>query len=71
MGKIIKVSNLRKTLNYLKKNGIRQAVYAIRERVGEELLEDYHYEGPGREELVRQREEGGIFGIRFSILVPA
>ena len=40
MGKIIKVSNLRKTLNYLKKNGIRQAVYAIRERVEEELVED-------------------------------
>lgn len=71
MGKIIKISNLKKTLNYLKKNGIKQAYYAVRERVAEEKAEDYHYIPPAREELDRQREEGTAFSVRFSILVPA
>lgn len=71
MGKIIKISNLKKTLNYLKKNGIKQAYYAVRERVAEEKAEDYHYIPLVREELDRQREEGTAFSVRFSILVPA
>lgn len=71
MGKIIKISNLKKTLNYLKKNGIKQAYYAVRERVAEEKAEDYHYIPPAREELEGQRKEGAAFSVRFSILVPA
>ena len=71
MGKVIKISNLRKTLNYLKKNGIRQAFYAIRERVGEEMSDDYRYETPPQSDLERQKEEGMAYTVRFSILVPA
>lgn len=70
MGRIIKLSNLRKTLNYLKKNGIRQAYYAVRERVAEEWVEDYHYDQPTPEVLSEQKEEGTAFSVRFSILVP-
>lgn len=71
MGKVIKLSNLRKTLNYLKKNGIRQAYYAVRERVEAEKAEDYHYDLPSPEILAKQKEEGTAFSVRFSILVPA
>ncbi len=71
MAKIIKISNLRKTLNYLKKNGIRQAYYAVKERVEAEKADQYHFEAPSSAELLDQREKAGAFQIKFSILVPA
>ena len=46
MGKIMKVSNLKITLRYLKKNGIRQAYYAMKERVQSEIADDYAYQPP-------------------------
>ena len=54
MGKIIKVSNLKKTLRYLKKNGIRQAYYAMMERVKTEATDDYTYEPLSNLELMEQ-----------------
>lgn len=71
MAKILKISNLKKTLNYLKKNGIKQAYYAARERMEREKADDYHYEDPDPAELLAQKERGACFQIRFSILVPA
>ncbi len=71
MAKILKISNLKKTLNYLKKNGIKQAYYAARERMETEKADDYHYEDPDPAELLAQKEKGASFQIRFSILVPA
>lgn len=71
MAKILKISNLKKTLNYLKKNGIRQAYYAARERVEAEKADDYHYEAPDLDELLAQKERSASLPIRFSILVPA
>ncbi|MCM1125210.1 MAG: glycosyltransferase [Lachnospiraceae bacterium] len=71
MAKIFKISNFKKTLNYLKKNGIKQAYYAVRERVETEKADDYHFEAPAPEELLAQKEKGAGFGIKFSILVPA
>lgn len=70
MGKILKVSNLRKTWNYLKKNGIKQAYYAIRERVGQEKAEEYSYLPLTEEELAVQRKKGAGYTTKFSILVP-
>lgn len=70
MAKIIKLSNLKKTLNYLKKNGIKQAYYAARERVEAENADNYHYEDPDPAELLAQKEKAGSFQVRFSILVP-
>lgn len=70
MGNILKVSNLKKTLRYLKKNGIRQAYYAARERVLSERNDRYDYVCPDEAALCRQRETAGSLGIRFSILVP-
>ncbi len=71
MGKIMKVSNLKKTLRYLKKNGIRQAYYAMKERVQTEIADDYAYQPPEEKELQRQVKDGERFSVKFSILVPA
>lgn len=71
MGKIIKISNLKKTLRYLRKNGFRRAYYAMKERVQTERLEDYTYVPVKEDDLQGQREEGKNFHTRFSILVPA
>lgn len=70
MSRILKLSNFKKTIHYLKKNGIRQAYYAARERVEEQHRDSYTYEAPSKEELQRQREEGKNFSCKFSILVP-
>lgn len=70
MGRIFRISNFKKTIRYLKKNGIRQAYYAARERMQKEQREHYTYIEPPREELDEQRERGKGFSCRFSILVP-
>ena len=71
MGKILKISNFKKAIHYLKKNGLRQAYYAVKERIGEEKADDYTYEAPLEEALEKQRRESGNFSCKFSILVPA
>lgn len=71
MGKIVKASNLKKTLRYIKKNGIRKAYYAMKERVQTEIADDYTYESLEEFDLRAQMEDGKRFPIRFSILVPA
>lgn len=70
MAKILKMSNLKKTLNYLKKNGIKQAYYAARERVETEKADNYYFEAPDPDELLAQKGKSASFQIRFSILVP-
>ncbi|MCI8353746.1 MAG: glycosyltransferase [Lachnospiraceae bacterium] len=70
MGRIFRWSNFKKTVRYLRRNGIRQAYYAARERMDAEHREYYVYEEPPGEELSRQRELGKEFTCRFSILVP-
>lgn len=70
MGKIVKVSNLKKTLRYIKKNGIRKAYYAMKERVQTEIADDYAYEVLKDFDLREQIEDGKRFTTRFSILVP-
>lgn len=72
MGKrIFKISNIRKTLHYLKKNGIRHAYYAAKERIEEEKKADYVYLAPKPERLAMQKAETNHFPYRFSIVVPA
>ena len=71
MGSILKLSNVRKTVNYLKKNGITQAYYAARERMEEEKRDDYFYREPTEEALAAQRKETTDYPYVFSIVVPA
>ncbi|NLL77831.1 MAG: glycosyltransferase [Clostridiales bacterium] len=68
---VIKISNLKKTLRYLKKNGFKNAYYAAMERIERENASDYHYRMPDEQELERQRKEAEKFPYMFSILVPA
>ena len=49
--RILKMDNVRKTINYLKKNGISHAYYAAKERVQEERTADYCYMAPSQEKL--------------------
>ena len=69
--KILKISNLRKTYYYLKKNGLKSAYYAALERMISEKKEAYRYEAPSKEVLEAQRNKGKNYAYTFSILVPA
>lgn len=74
----LSVANIRKTIYYLHRNGLRDTWYAVRERLEERKRPPYVYEAPSGAELERQRmtvqEEGkkGIYdGVTFSIVMPA
>ncbi len=72
MGKrILKISNIRKTLHYLKKNGVKHAYYAARERIEEERKTQYIYMKPAQNVLAVQREEAKQFPYKLSLVVPA
>lgn len=71
MGKIFKVSNIRKTIHYLKKNGVKRAYFAAKERVEAEREDKYVFRVVSEETLCKQRKAGERFSCRFSILVPA
>lgn len=71
MGRIAKISNLKKTLRYLKKNGIRRAYYAMKERIEVEVTDNYIFEPLNSQELSGQIQDGKRFLVKFSILVPA
>lgn len=68
--KLLQPSNWKKTYYYLKKNGIKAAVYAALERLEKSENDDYCYEAPSKEEWDRQRGESKNAPIKFSILVP-
>lgn len=72
MGKrILRIDNIRKTVNYLKKNGLAGTFYAAAERVQEEKKADYRYVAPNAETLAKQRQETADASCLFSIVVPA
>lgn len=50
-------ANLRKTLYYLKRNGLADTWYAAKERLEESKAEPYRYQPPTEQELERQRQE--------------
>lgn len=68
---ILNIANIRKTINYLRKNGIRHAYYAAKERIEEEKKSDYIYEEPKEEVLTMQKSGWKQLPYRFSIIVPA
>ncbi len=63
--------NIKKTINYSKKNGYGEAVVAAWERVTAKYYADYDYHAPSEEILARQRADKNVSDIKFSILVPA
>lgn len=69
MGKL-NVDNLRKTLYYLKKNGLKNTMYAVAERMQKQETDSYTYEAPREAVLKAQREVVWEHPVTFSILVP-
>ena len=65
---VFSLSNLKKTWYYLQKNGIRNAVWAVLERIGQEQ-EVYTWQEPDEKTLSFQREHSA--SSRISIVVPA
>lgn len=63
--------NIKKTINYSKKNGYGEAVVAAWERVTAKYYADYDYRAPDRDTLERQRADQSVSDLRISILVPA
>ena len=72
MGKI-NMANLKKTAYYLKRNGLKRTLDAVRERFDGRVQPEYRYVPSTEQELAGQREkavqEG--FTVSFSIVVPA
>lgn len=68
--KILKKGNIKKTVNYFKRNGIRRAFYAAKERIAEEKTADYFYSEPTAELLTAQHKETESMPYLFSIVVP-
>ncbi|MBQ1993766.1 MAG: glycosyltransferase [Lachnospiraceae bacterium] len=65
------IQNIRKTINYSKKNGYTETVIAAWERVTARYYADYKYVLPQEDKLHKQREDKTLSDIKFSILVPA
>ena len=65
------VQNIKKTINYSRKNGYAEAFCAAWERVTAKYYADYTYQAPDQETLERQRNDKSVCDIKFSILVPA
>lgn len=64
-------ANIRKTLYYLKRNGIKNTWLAARERLKQGYTQEYTYELPSKETLEQQRKAAEDMTVTFSILVPA
>ena len=64
------MANIKKTIYYLKRNGIRNTWYAVLERLEERKDSPYTYQPVSEEELARQREWSASRDAVFSILVP-
>lgn len=79
MGQVFRLSNWVKAFRYLKKNGIRAAVWAVQERVLQERTAVWQYRRPDREVLEAQHMEAVASmeavaarePLVFSIAVPA
>ena len=69
----INIANLKKTLYYLKRNGFKDTLYAIRERTSNGYVEPYTYIEPSMDEQNIQRKhslsENG-FDFTISVVVP-
>lgn len=70
-------ANIKKTIYYFQRNGLKHTWYAVRERLGRGADTPYQYEPPSQKILEKQRSitagpigENGYAGIDFSIVVP-
>lgn len=69
MGKLNK-DNLKKTIYYFQKNGLKNTLYAVRERLQKKATDDYTYVPVAEEVLNEQRAKVWDNPVCFSIVVP-
>ncbi len=69
MGKL-NLDNLKKTIYYLKRNGWKNTLYAVAERLQRKDTDAYTYVAPEETILAAQRERCWEQPVTFSILVP-
>lgn len=69
----ISIANLKKTYYYLKKNGVKAALFAVQERMQKTPYDNYWYKAPDEAELKMQREKSFSLEapVTFSLLIPA
>lgn len=70
MGKI-NIHNLRKTITYLKRNGLRETLVTIREHLSQSSQKRYRYDSPAEDALQEQRGRFWESPVTFSVVVPA
>ena len=62
---------VRKTLNYYKKNGLKDTYYAVQERLWEKRHCKYDYVPPAEEDLEAQRGKQYARPLKITVVVPA
>lgn len=70
MGKL-SIHNLRKTIAYLKRNGLRETLITVREHLPRLSRENYKYAYPEESALEQQRRRSWEQPVTFSVVVPA
>ena len=68
---LLSVANIKKTIQYVKRNGWSDTCYAALERICMRKQNRYQYEVPEAEELERQRKTTWDWNPRLSLIVPA
>ncbi len=63
--------NIKKTINYSRKNGYVETFFAAWERLTAKYFANYKYCAPDLETLRAQQQDKAVSNIKFSILVPA
>ncbi len=64
------LGNLKKTIYYLRRNGIKNTFYAVSERLGQQKAKAYSYVAPDDHTLTAQRNHEFTVKPLFSIVVP-
>ncbi len=70
MGKL-NIHNLRKTISYLKRNGLRETLVTIKEHLPRGTRDNYRYDPPAEDALELQRSRYWEAPVTFSVVVPA
>lgn len=67
----LSIHNLRKTIAYLKRNGLKETLITIREHLPRHSRENYQYASPEESSLELQRRRSWEQPVTFSVVVPA
>ena len=70
MGKL-NIHNLKKTISYLKRNGLRETLITVKEHFSPDTQDNYRYIPPTEDALERQRSRCFAQPVTISVVVPA